>query len=122
MLAAQMATIHNATMTFASRLNRAGGYEQGVQVKSSPLVRTGPNSHQGRCVRDAFGTRQHSGPPGEPIRPCRPPTGWSEHDRERFSGFNQPALLSGVLKSGIEFSNPAWPATLRIAALAIDSR
>src|SRR5262249_27476282 len=35
--------------------------------------------------------------------PCRSPTGRSEHRRERFSGLNQPALLSGVLMSGIEF-------------------
>ena len=39
---------------------RLGGYEQGVQVRSPPLVRTGPNSHEGRDVaRAAERRRRH---------------------------------------------------------------
>ena len=58
-------------------------------------VRLGPSlkDYVERPLRRATNLRK---PAVRLFAPRGPPTGWSEHRRERFSGFNQPTLFSRV--------------------------
>jgi hypothetical protein len=99
---------------------RPGGFEQGVQVRSAPLVRTRATSSEGRhvtrsgqrppswsCSRQIVPIGAGSGPlagtDGALFPPCDLPTGRGERRRKRLSPLNEPALFSCVSPSRVEF-------------------